>query len=405
MNLPLLFARRYLNSRKSLSVINIISRVSIFAVGIPVAAMVILLSVFNGFEQIIRSMNNMADADLLITPSKGKVFVTDSLDRKGVMAVKGVEESSFMIEESVLMEYGGTQLIGSMRGVDSLYERVVPIRDLVVQGDYQLQLGDYQQALVGRGVALNLGVRTAFFTPLNIYVPNRGNFSSLLPMEAASSGILYPAGIFALDAQTDGQYIYATIDFARNLLDYPDRATALAVKVGEGVDADRTAALLRKTVGDKFKVQTRIEQKQSLYRIMRYEKWGVFLIIFLVMVIASFSIVGSLMMLIIDKRNDMRTVITMGGDVRFVRRIFTDEAMIITLIGAVSGLVLGLLFCLLQQQTGMIKIGASTFLVDAYPVNVQLGDLAGIMAAVIAVNWIIAKFTVARMVPKSSVVL
>ncbi len=396
-----LFARRYLSSRNSLSVINIISRVSIFAVGVPVAAMVILLSVFNGFDGLVKSMYGVFDPELVVVPAEGKVFDIASIDERAFAAV-GAESFSYVLEESVLLEYRGRQAAARLRGVDERYDEVVPVRETVAYGDYELRFGDMEQAVVGQGIAYDLGVKTALYDPLNVYAARRGEYSSLLPIDGYTVGGLFPAGIFRLDAETDGTYVLSTIEFAQQLLDYAGKASSVAVRVGEA-HPESVRKKLAEELGDGFRVMTRYEQKASMYRIMKLEKLGIFFISLLVLAIASFSIIGSLVMLIIDKRPDIRILFTMGADVGFVRRIFVGEGMLIGGIGTGGGLVVGLIFALVQQHFGLIKIGAASFLVDAYPVVVRFWDIVAIAAAAFAVTWIINRLTVSRMIPKSSV--
>ncbi len=403
--LALLFARRYLFARKSHSVINLISGVSAFAVGVPVAAMVILLSVFNGFEQLVRNMYGDFDPDILVTARSGKVFRTDSLPRTLLLNTEGVQEVSMILEDNALLEYRGRQYIGTLRGVDSLYRHVVPIDSMVVAGQYQPLFGDIEQALVGQGIAYNLGVRTALLDPIRAYVPRRGSFSTLIPLNSYREERILPSGIFMLDAETDSKYVIVPFSFAQRLFDYEGYASGAMVKVRPGADPDKVRTVLSARLGDDFKVQTRYQQKASLYRIMTYEKWGIFFIILLVMVIASFSIIGSLAMLIIDKRRDVRTLFNLGGSIRFVRGIFLREGMLISMLGAAGGMIFGLALCWVQMQFGVIRIPAETFLVDSYPVVVQWPDLLGIAVAVIAVNYIITKFTVVKMIPKSDLSL
>ncbi len=401
MRLTSLFARRYLSSRKSLSVINIISRVSIFAVGVPVAAMVILLSVFNGFEGLVRGMYTAFDPDILVTPVKGKVFDAAQLNSALTGDIEGIEQVSYYLEESVLLEYRGRQTIATLRGVDENYNKVVPIESLMARGDYVLRFGDMEQAVAGMGIAYDLGIHPALFDPLNVYAPRRGSFSSLLPIDAYSTGRLFPEGMFTLDAETDGKYVLSTIEFARTLFDYEGKASAVAIKTSAGVSADDVREEIAHALGGDYRAETRYEQKAAMFRIMKYEKWGIFFITLLVLVIASFSIVGSLVMLIIDKRPDIRTLMTMGGDTAFVRRIFVDEGMLIGVLGTAGGGLFGILLCILQQQFGLIKLGGASFLVEDYPVSVQWQDIVVVVAATLAVNWIITKFTVSKMIPKA----
>ncbi len=398
-----LFARRYLLSRKSHSVINIISGVSMVAVSVPVAAMVILLSVFNGFEGLVRQMYNDFDPDVMVSPARGKTFVvTDSLDRL-LAGVEGVAARSYVVEDNAMVEYRGGQYIATVRGVDSLYAGVVPIERMITNGEYKLYFGDIEQGIVGRGMAYELGVNPALYESMHLYAPRRGSFSSVLPLESYRRENLAPAGTFALDAETDTKYIIAPIAFARRLFDYPDAATAAVVKLAPGADPDKTRDKITQALGPDFRALTRYEQKASLYKIMRYEKWSIFLIISLVLVIASFSVVGSLVMLVIDKRDDVRTLVTLGGTVQLVRGIFAREGMLITSAGAILGLVIGVGFCLLQQHFGLVRIPAETFLVDSYPVILQGMDLLLVALVFSAVSYVIVKSTVAAMVPKSSI--
>ncbi len=396
-----LFARRYLFSPKSHSVINVISRVSAFAIGIPVAAMVILLSVFNGFDGLIRQMYTDFDPDIAIMPAEGKVFGEGELDRGRLMAVDGVAGVSFVLEDQVLLRYRDRQKEATIRGVDESYPSVVPIEGMVSAGKYEPVHGEVRQTLVGEGLAYSLGLNINLFDPVKVYVPRRGRFNPIVPIDSYRTESVYPSGLFRLDAETDGQYLLAPLDFTQDLLDYPERFTSVFVKTAPDATQKKVQAALREELGDGYRVLTRYEQKASLYSIMAYEKWGIFLIVLMVMVIASFTIVGSLVMLIIDKRADLRTIVSMGGTVGFVRGIFVREGMLIAGIGAGGGMLLGLSICWVQQLFGVIRIQAQTFIVDTYPVVVEAGDIMLIAAAFIAVSYIIIKFTVAKMIPRS----
>ena len=226
----------------------------------------------------------------------------------------------------------------------SVTKGVVPVRETIAYGDYELRFGDMEQAVVGQGLAYDLGVKTALYDPLNVYAVRRGEYSSLLPIDGYRTAGLFPAGIFRLDAETDGTYVLSTLGFAQELLDYPGKASAIAVKAGGG-RPESVRKKLAAGLGDDFRVMTRYEQKASMYRIMKLEKLGIFFISLLVLVIASFSIIGSLVMLIIDKRPDIGILFTMGADVGFVRRIFVKEGMLISGLGTAGGLAVGLAFC------------------------------------------------------------
>jgi lipoprotein-releasing system permease protein len=374
-------------------------------VGVPVAAMVILLSVFNGFEGLVKSMFKAFDPDILITATVGKTFPVERLDTARLRSLAEVEVFSGVLEENGLLEYQGKQYIGTLRGVDANFEKIVPLHEMIVSGTSELQFGELEQAIVGQTIAYNLSIRTNSYALMRVYAPRRGTFSTLLPIESFRRESLFPAGVFALEAETDQKYVITPIAFTQRLFDYPGRWSSVMVKLKPGIDPNGARRQIAEALGPDFKVQTRYQQKASIYKIMAYEKWGVFFISLLVLIIASFSVVGSLVMLIIEKRKDVRTLVTLGGTVRFIRSIFIREGMLISTIGAAGGMTLGTLFCVLQQQLGFIRIPAETFLVDAYPVVIQAGDLLGIAATFLVVNVIIATFTTRMMIPKSTIVL
>jgi lipoprotein-releasing system permease protein len=390
------FARRFLFSPKSHSVINIISRVSMVAVGIPVAAMVILVSVFNGIDRLVRNLYNDFDPDIVILPAEGKVFTPDSLARGSIAELDGVAATSYVLEESALIEYHDRQATVTLRGVDSLFCEVVPIENMIVAGAW---ISD--SATIGQGVAYNIGISLMYSDEIKFYAPRRGSYSSLLPINSFSIAEISLDAIFALDADTDSQYVLVPLDFTQQLFDYEGRVSALMVRFAEGVHAKKLKKQIEAAVGDNFKVLDRYQLKASMYRIMKYEKWAVFFIGLLVLVIASFSIIGSLLMLIIDKRAGIRTLGAVGAPMKMVRRIFVRQGMMIGLTGAVGGLVLGVVVCGVQQIWGVIPMPAATFLVESYPVLMKPLDIVAICMAFVGVIYIITIFTVRRAITKS----
>lgn len=396
--LSLLFARRYLFSAKSHSVINVISAVSVVAVGVPVAAMIILMSVFNGFTALVDGMQSAFDADLEVRPREGKTFAIEALPTDSLRSVTGVRGVSFALEQSALAEYGGRQVVVTVRGVDSDYSDVLPMDEYVRTGDFELRLGEIEQACVGSGVAYQLGVRTFLDTPLNLYSPRRGEISTLLPFDAYTSRRTWPSGVFTISGDVDNAYILTTIELAQSLFDYDGRASQLLIDVRDEESVERTRDEVQRVVGEEFKVVTRLEQQAALYRIMKYEKWGIFFISLLVLIIASFSIVGSLAMLIIDKRDNIATLRALGARTEFVRSIFTGEGALIGTLGAVLGLAIGVGVCWAQQQFGLIEMPGTTFVVRYYPVEMKLTDILLIIAAMAVVTTAITQLTVRTMI-------
>ena len=401
--LPLFFARRYLFSKKSHSVINIVSGVSAFSVAIPVMAMVLLLSVFNGFEGLIKSMYRSFDPDIRITPVRGKVFPIDSLPRERFLAIDGVRDAAYALEDNAVFEYRDRQAFGTMCGVDSLYRQVVPLDSLRTEGVFQLQFGDFPEAYVGQGMAYALGIRVNLNSPISVYVPRRGRVSPLLPYSFYKKQNIFPSGVFALEAEVDGKYVIVPLHFAQELLDYPGQASSVAIRLEADASPQRVQQQIGQWLGDDYKIQSRYQQKESFYRIMMYEKWGIYFIILLVLVIASFSLIGSLVMLIIEKRKDSQTLVTMGADTKLLRKIFVAEGMLIYLIGAGGGLLLGVALALAQQHFGFLKLSGETFLIDAYPVEVHPSDLAWVIVTFVSVSYLISVLTVRAMIPKKEI--
>lgn len=387
--LSLWIARRYLFSPKSHSVINLISIVSAFTVAIPVAAMIVLLSVFNGLDGMIRQMYQNFDSDIRIEAAKGKFF----RDVPNLTAVEGVELYSLMLEQTALFEYQNRQFVGTMRGVDSMYRHIVPIDKTLSRGRWQLEFGDINQAVVGQGVAYSLGVNVQMIRPMTIYVPKNGPVSPLLPVESVRSKKLFPVGVFSLDASTDGEFVIVPLRFARNLVG-ENKTSAVAVKVADGADAVAVKRNLEQLLGDEFTVKTREEQKQSLYKIMQYEKWGIYTILLLVMVIGAFGIVGALVMLIIDKRQDLSTLEALGATRSDLGRVFMNEGLLIAAIGGVIGGVIGTAICLGQDKWGWVKLQGESFLIDHYPVDIHLVDVILVYASVVCVAWLMSAVTV-----------
>lgn len=398
--LPLLFSRRYLFSKKSHSVINIISAVSVFAVAMPVAAMIILLSVFNGFEGMVKSMTSTFDADLTATPRTGAVFAAERIDTAALRRIEGVEAFSFVLEQSAVLGYGDRQAAVNLRGTDDAYAAVMPIAGNISAGEFRVRLGDCDRAVIGQGTAYTLGVRSLAAEPLKIYALKRTNFSTLLPLEGYTRRTVGLAGIFQLDAETEQQYALTSLRLARELFDYAGKASALFIKVRHPEQLQPTREAVQAALGDEFEVRTRYELRSTFYDIMTYEKWGIFFISLLVLIIASFSVVGALTMLIIEKRDETFTLRALGADSRFIRRIFLGEGTLICTLGALLGGVLGVGITLLQQHFGIVRIPAATAVLSSYPVELQAVDLVVVALAFAGVAAAVTGLTVYSMISK-----
>ena len=379
--LPQLFARRYLFSSQSRSVVNLISGLSVAAVAMPVAAMIILLSVFNGFESLVKSMYSAFDADLTVSPRQGQTFAQRDLDTAALARIPGVGALSFTLEQSALLEHGGRQATATIRGVDDAYGAVFQLGDAVSAGEWRVRLGDLERLVVGQSMAWMLGIRSLADADVTLYAVRRGSFSSLLPLENYTRRTEPVGGVYTLDLET-----------------YPGRASALVVRLAPGADAAAVRKAVAEAAGDGFRVRTRDELRASFYRIMTYEKWGIFFIALLVLIIASFSVVGALAMLIVEKRDDISTLRALGADTGLVRAVFRTEGFLICGLGAVAGMTLGVAATLAQQYFGLIEIPAETFLTKSYPVEFRPTDLAVVAASFAAVAALLSNITVRSMI-------
>lgn len=400
--LPQLFARRYLFSRHSRSVVNLISGLSVAAVAMPVAAMIILLSVFNGFEALVRSMYSAFDADLSVTARQGQTFRAEEVDTAAIRRIEGVAALSFTLEQSALLEHGGRQATATVRGVDDAYGEVFALEEAVTTGDGRVRLGDLDRLVVGQAMAHQLGIRTLADADVTLYAVRRGQFSSLLPMANYTRRTIPVVGAFSLDMETEKQYVLAPLRLAQELFDYPSRASALVVRLAPGTDPGAMKRRVEAVAGEDFRVRTRDELRASFYRIMTYEKWGIFFIALLVLLIASFSVVGALSMLVVEKRRDTATLGALGADTSLLRAIFRSEGYLICGLGALAGVVIGVGATLVQQHFGLIEIPAETFLTKSYPVRFRFADLVVVLAAFAAVATVLCRLTVHSMIKNNA---
>ncbi len=399
---PLFIARRYLFSPHSRSVVNLISGLSIAAVAMPVAAMIILLSVFNGFEGLVRSMYSTFDADLRITPRTGQTFGVGDIDTAALRHAAPVGALSYTLEQSALLRHGEHQTIIAVRGVDDNYTAVLPVGDAVTAGEWCVRRGDLEGLVVGEMVAHRLGVRSLADSDVDIYAIRRGYYSSLLPFENYNLRTVPVEGVFRLDQESEQQCVFVSLRLAQELFNHKDRASAIVVRLNGDADPAKAKREIGALVGDKFEVQTRDEQRQSFYRIMAYEKWGIFLIALMVLVVASFAVVGALSMLIAEKGGDRATLGALGASLPQIRSVFRCEGYLICLAGGVAGVVVGIAVTLAQQWLGIVTIPAKTFLVDSYPVELRGGDLLLVVAAFAAVSFVLCYGSVQAMIRKNN---
>lgn len=398
--LPLFIARRHLFSRKSHSVINLIAGVSVVAVAVPVMALVTILSFHNGLGEFIGKMYGEFDSELRVTPRQGQLFDPAGLRGK-IAALPEVAVVSATAEQNVLLTYSDRQWIAAMRGVDSAYTDVVPIGQRMVQGKYRLRHGDLDEAVIGQGVAYALGVQTALPEPLQVYAIRPGSGSpSFLPTGLYKTARVRPAGIYALDEQTDSRYIFVPLEFARRLMGAGDKVSSLEIRLRDDVSPEAGKRAVAEVAGADFDVKTRFEQKETVYRMVAQEKWIIYLLLMFVVLIAALSLVGSVVMLAADKERDRKMLLAMGGTPGLLRRIFAWEGALITACGVAAGLLLGVGFALLQQQVGIIKMAGDAFLMDAYPVRIEPSDLIVVAGGVLLLGTAVSALTAAGLIKR-----
>ncbi len=399
VNFPLYIAKRYLVARKSHNVINLISGISVVGVMTGTMALVIILSAFNGFDTLVHSLFNAFDPDLKITPATGKTFPDTMPSLQRVEALPAVMYASGVIEENALLQYGDRQYIATVKGVGDVYTKMSGIDTMIVDGSFSLHQKGAPMAVVGQGIASNLGIGLHFITPIKVYVPRRGGRISPDPSKAFNKSYIFPAGVFAIQQDFDTKYMIVPISFARKLFGYGHELSALEIKLRPGAEVKRVQEQIRQILGSGFQVKDRYEQQALLYRIMKTEKWAIFLILSFILLIASFNVIGSLSMLIIEKQDDIATLRSLGAGVPVLRRIFLLEGWMITIAGAFAGVVLGLLVCWLQQQFGLVKIpGSGSFVIDTYPIVIKALDVLVVFVTVLAIGYGAAWYPVRMMV-------
>ena len=399
MHLPLFIARRYLFAKKSHNVINIISAISAVGMAIGTAALIIILSIYNGFDELVKSTLSNVEPDILITPSKGKVFIPNGETFDRIRQNPLIDEYDLILQENVFVDYDGHQGIAKAKGVDSAFEAESPLAEHITNGEFSLHKGQLPQMVVGAGLAYKMGMNPAFLASAELYFPIRDrNFSLANPAASIETVRMRPSGIFSVNQQIDDDLMIVPIEEMRKLLGYEEEVSGVEIRLSECSTAkDIRSAIkhIQKELGPEFKVLDRFRQNPSLYKMMRYEKAAIYLILIFVIIIIALNIFGSITMLIIEKKDDIETYRSLGATDQMLRRTFTLEGWLISLLGLAAGLVIGIGFSLAQQNFGFIKMPGS-FLVNAYPVILQWQDVLATIIGVALIGYIIALLPVRR---------
>jgi len=370
--------------------------ISIIGVTIGTAALIVVLSVFNGFDGVIKSMYNAFDPDLKVTPAQGKVFKLNSIP--GFNEIKnhpGIFDIAETLEENALLKYSDQQYVATVKGVSDNYTSVSGVDTMIVAGDFILKNKDQNYAVVGQGVAVFLSLNINFIDPLVIYVPKRKAQLSMNPEQMFNRKYIFTSGVFGIQQEFDAKYVIVPLDFARTVFDYTDEISSLEIKVKPEFKIGKLQDDLIKILGPGFEVKDRYQQHEMFYKIMKSEKWSIFLILTFILIIASFNIIGSLTMLIIDKKDDISILRALGANLNTIRKIFLTEGWMISIVGAIIGLVLGWFICWLQIEFEFVKLqGSGSFIIDAYPVKIIWKDFVAAFVTVVIIGFVAAWYPV-----------
>jgi lipoprotein-releasing system permease protein len=388
LNLPFFIAKRYLFSKKSQNLINWISGISVLGVSVFTMAMIVILSVFNGLDGVVKSLFSSFDPEFKITATEGKVFSSQDSLIKQLETIEGIAHYSEILEENVLLEYDGRQTFGKMKGVSANFNQTSGIDSMIISGEFLLENKYEKFATLGWGLSNALSINLNLLRAVKFWVPKRNVKPSLMNSNVFNIKAIFPIGIFnVMQDDYDGQLIIVPVEFAREMLEYTDEVSSIEIKADEGTDLNRLQQNIEQLLGSSFAVKNRFQQHEFLFKVMQSEKWAIFLIFSFILIIASFNLTGSLTMLIIDKKKDIITLQNMGAENKLIKNIFLLEGMLIALIGAISGLVLGVVICWLQQTYGLVEL-PQAFVVQYYPVDMRVNDFLAVFVMVLIIGFI-----------------
>jgi lipoprotein-releasing system permease protein len=400
VNFPLYIARRYLVSKKKHNAINVISGISVCGVVLATLALVCTLSVFNGFQEMVGGLFTAFDPDIKITSREGKVFDSEEERIQTLRGMKEIEVFTLTLEDQAMVEYKSRKAMAMIKGVEDNFEQLTGIDSILLgNGSFMLHDPVVEYGIMGVELVSVLGTGIKFMDPLRVNAPRRNQRVNVTnPASSFNAAFLYsPGSVFVVSQpKYDSQYILTSLAFARSLFDYDKEVSAIELKLKPDVNAEAVIKQIKEVMGEGFTVSNRYEQQADIYRIMEVEKFISYIFLTFILVIACFNIIGSLSMLIIDKKEDVITLKNLGADNRLITTIFLVEGRLIILVGALGGIAIGLLLCFLQQQFGFITLGNNweSFIVDAYPVSVRATDILGIFVTVIIIGFISAWYPV-----------
>ncbi len=394
MNLVFFIAKRYLVSKKSNNAINIISWISVVSIAIGTAALIIILSGMNGLTNLVEGLYNSFDADIEITAAKGKVFIPDSAKTVALHKVTGIKQVCFTLQDNALLKYDNKQTIATVKGVGENYLSMTRFDTLLVEGNFITRKENALYGVFGKGLAFRLGCSVKnIFSPVTLYAPKRGFVNSVNPEESVEELKVYPSGIFSINDDFDFRYMISDLGAARQLFGYSNEVSAIELGCDASVNTESIQQEVQLIMGNDYVVKNRYQQNEMLFKTLKTEKLLTFIILSIVLVVATFNIIGALTMLIIEKKKDIVILHNMGADISLIQKIFLTEGLLITVMGSVIGLGIGLLLCWLQQQFGLIKFDAD-YVVEAYPIDIRWSDFLSILTVVTLIGFFAAWYPV-----------
>lgn len=401
MKLSLYIAKRYLFAKKSRNAINIISSVSVAGVAVGTMALIIILSVFNGLEKMVSNIFNTFDPDIKITASEGKTFIPDTARLKLLANVDGLSCYSLTIEDNALLKYGSRQYIATIKGIDENYAMVSNIDSSMFEGEFLLRNNKGRPyAIPGIGVAQYLGIRVNFLTQLELIFPRKSGSTNINAENSLNHEFIFPSGIFEVEKEYDSKYVFIPIDLARKLTETETGVSTIEIKLKDYSNQTSVQKSIKTIFGEGFTVQNKYEQQAIFYKVMRSERLAIFFILTLILIIASFNIIGSLTMLIIEKERDIEILKSLGADNNLIRKIFIFEGWLISIIGAVAGVILGFGVCWLQQTYGFVKLQSQSLIMDSYPVVMKIKDFIIVPGTVLLIGYWAAWYPVRYLTKK-----
>jgi lipoprotein-releasing system permease protein len=390
LNLPFFIAKRYLISKKSHNAINIISGISVAGVCIGTMALIIVLSAFNGLSDLVQSLYNSFDADIEITIKQGKTFNPASAEIQSLKKIEGVAHYTEVMEGNALLKFNDKQCVATIKGVSSGFEKMIDFDSLINEGRFNLEKNNI---VIGKGISYVLETGpTEKFTPISIYAPKRGKISTFDSEGGLNELKAYPAATFSINDDFD-KYVFMNIDKARQLFDYTNEVTSVELGLKEAIDKEKVQQQISSILGDKYEIKNRQQQNAVLFKTLKSEKLWTFIILVFILIIATFNVIGSLTMLIIEKKKDITILHDMGADIQLIRKIFLMEGLLITLIGAVFGLLLGTFVCWLQMKFSLVRFNQG-YVVDAYPIKLEVTDFIMVLGVVLLIGFFAAWYPV-----------